>query len=42
MLQEHRASTASALKDKILTAAAEFSSGHWHDDATLLVLAVFE
>jgi sigma-B regulation protein RsbU (phosphoserine phosphatase) len=42
LLQEHRASAASALKDKILTAAAEFSSGHWHDDATLLVLAVFE
>jgi hypothetical protein len=28
------------LQQKILAAAAEFSRGHWHDDATLLVLAV--
>src|SRR5580704_6889588 len=40
LLQEHRAATASSLQEKILTAAGEFSKGHWHDDATLLVLAV--
>jgi len=40
LLQEHRAATASALQEKILAVAGEFSQGHWHDDATLLVLAV--
>jgi phosphoserine phosphatase RsbU/P len=40
LLQEHRAATASALQEKILAVAGEFSRGHWHDDATLLVLAV--
>ncbi|HKN76469.1 MAG TPA: SpoIIE family protein phosphatase [Candidatus Acidoferrum sp.] len=40
LLQEHRAAPASALQEKILAAAGEFSQGHWHDDATLLVLAV--
>jgi sigma-B regulation protein RsbU (phosphoserine phosphatase) len=40
LLQEHRAAAASALQEKILAAAGQFSSGHWHDDATLLVLAV--
>jgi sigma-B regulation protein RsbU (phosphoserine phosphatase) len=40
VLQEHRAVTAHVLQDKILAAASEFSLGHWHDDATLLVLAV--
>jgi phosphoserine phosphatase RsbU/P len=42
LLQEHRAATASALQEKILTVAGEFSQGHWHDDATLLVVAVSE
>ena len=40
LLQEHRAATASALQEKILAVAGEFSQGHWHDDATLLVIAV--
>lgn len=40
VLQEHRASGASVLQEKILGAAGEFSGGHWHDDATLLVLGV--
>ena len=40
LLQEHRVATASALQEKILAVAGEFSQGHWHDDATLLVLAV--
>jgi sigma-B regulation protein RsbU (phosphoserine phosphatase) len=40
LLQEHRLAAASALQEKILAVAGEFSSGHWHDDATLLVLAV--
>lgn len=40
LLQEHRTATASALQEKILAVASEFSRGHWHDDATLLVLAV--
>jgi hypothetical protein len=31
---------ASALQEKILAAAGGFSSGQWHDDATLLVLSV--
>ena len=30
------------LQEKILAAAGEFSRGHWHDDATLLVLGVSE
>jgi hypothetical protein len=30
------------LQEAILASAAEFSSHHWHDDATLLVLAVSE
>ena len=34
--------TAVALQEKILAAAEAFSSGHWHDDATLLVVAVSE
>jgi sigma-B regulation protein RsbU (phosphoserine phosphatase) len=40
LLQEHRLATASALQEKILAVVGEFSKGHWHDDATLLVLAV--
>jgi sigma-B regulation protein RsbU (phosphoserine phosphatase) len=42
LLQEHRAASASALQEKILAVAGEFSQGHWHDDATLLVVAVSE
>jgi sigma-B regulation protein RsbU (phosphoserine phosphatase) len=40
LLQEHRLAAASTLQEKILAVAGEFSRGHWHDDATLLVLAV--
>ncbi|MGH9741065.1 MAG: PP2C family protein-serine/threonine phosphatase, partial [Candidatus Acidiferrum sp.] len=40
LLREHRAAAAGSLQEKILTVAGEFSRGHWHDDATLLVLAV--
>ncbi len=40
LLEEHRGAAASTLQEKILAAAGQFSSGHWHDDATLLVLAV--
>jgi phosphoserine phosphatase RsbU/P len=40
LLREHRASSAGELQKMILAAAGEFSGGHWHDDATLLVLAV--
>jgi phosphoserine phosphatase RsbU/P len=40
LLQDHRTAAASALQERILAAAGAFSSGHWHDDATLLVLAV--
>ena len=40
LLQEHRLAAASALQEKILAVAGAFSCGRWHDDATLLVLAV--
>ncbi len=40
LLREHCAAAAAVLQAKILTAAGEFSRGHWHDDATLLVLGV--
>jgi sigma-B regulation protein RsbU (phosphoserine phosphatase) len=40
LLQEQRMAAARALQEKILASAGEFSLGHWHDDATLLVLAV--
>lgn len=42
LLQEHRDARASALQERILSAAGAFSRGHWHDDATLVVLAVSE
>ena len=40
LLQEHRALSANAIKEKIAAAISEFSGGHLTDDATLLVLAV--
>jgi phosphoserine phosphatase RsbU/P len=40
LLEQDRAATAAELRDKILGEVAEFSGGHWHDDATLLVVAV--
>jgi serine phosphatase RsbU (regulator of sigma subunit) len=42
LLRENRVAGAPALQDKILAVAAEFCAGHWHDDATLLVLTVDE
>jgi sigma-B regulation protein RsbU (phosphoserine phosphatase) len=40
LLREHCATAVAVLQAKILAAAGEFSRGHWHDDATLLVLGV--
>ena len=40
LLREHCAAAVAVLQAKILTAAGDFSRGHWHDDATLLVLGV--
>ncbi len=40
LLQEKRSSSANELQAQILQAAGDFCRGHWHDDATLLVLAV--
>ena len=42
LLEENRVAAAAVLQEKILAVAGEFSGGHWHDDATLLVLAVEE
>ena len=40
LLEEHRALSANAIKEKIAAAISEFSGGNLTDDATLLVLAV--
>jgi len=40
VLREHPSAPPAALQEKILGAAGAFSQGHWHDDATVLVLAV--
>jgi sigma-B regulation protein RsbU (phosphoserine phosphatase) len=40
LLEQNRASSAGELQKTILNAASAFSGGHWHDDVTLLVLAV--
>jgi sigma-B regulation protein RsbU (phosphoserine phosphatase) len=40
VLQRNTASSANELQAKIMQAAGDFCRGHWHDDATLLVLAV--
>jgi sigma-B regulation protein RsbU (phosphoserine phosphatase) len=40
LLQENSSSTANEIQAKILEAAGAFCRGLWHDDATLLVLAV--
>lgn len=42
LLHDHRAAAPAELQQKILAAAGSFSRGHWHDDATLLVLAVHD
>jgi phosphoserine phosphatase RsbU/P len=40
LLEENRKSTARDLQQAILRAAGEFCQGNWHDDATLVVIAV--
>jgi len=40
LLEENRGASAVELQRKILTAAGEFCRGIWHDDATLIVIAV--
>ena len=40
VLEENRALDTKGIQKKILEAAAEFNHGNWHDDATLLILAV--
>ena len=40
LLEENRDASAVELQRKILTAAGEFCRGLWHDDATLIVIAV--
>ena len=40
LLKEHGVLSAGELQKNILRAAADFSGGHWHDDATLVILAV--
>jgi sigma-B regulation protein RsbU (phosphoserine phosphatase) len=42
LLEEHRSLSAGELQIKVLGAAADFSGGHWRDDATLVILAVGE
>jgi phosphoserine phosphatase RsbU/P len=40
LLQDHRLAAACALQEKILAVTGAFSCGRWHDDATLLIMAV--
>jgi serine phosphatase RsbU (regulator of sigma subunit) len=40
LLEQNRACSAEELQKRILNASSAFSSGHWYDDMTLLVLAV--
>jgi phosphoserine phosphatase RsbU/P len=40
LLEQNCASSAGELQKIILNSASAFSGGHWHDDVTLLVLAV--
>jgi sigma-B regulation protein RsbU (phosphoserine phosphatase) len=40
LLEENRQCSAAEIQKKILDAAGAFSHGNWHDDATLLILAV--
>ncbi|MGH9682494.1 MAG: PP2C family protein-serine/threonine phosphatase [Candidatus Acidiferrales bacterium] len=40
LLDENRGTSAARLQKLILEAAGEFSRGNWHDDATLVVVAV--
>jgi sigma-B regulation protein RsbU (phosphoserine phosphatase) len=40
LLEENRELSAEDLQRKILSVVAEFCRGHWHDDATLIAIAV--
>jgi sigma-B regulation protein RsbU (phosphoserine phosphatase) len=40
VLVENRNSSAENLQKKVLSVVAEFCRGHWHDDATLIAIAV--
>jgi phosphoserine phosphatase RsbU/P len=40
LLEQNRACSAGEIQKKILHAAGAFCQGNWHDDATLLILAV--
>jgi len=40
LLEENRELSAQDLQRKILSVVAEFCRGHWHDDATLIAIAV--
>jgi len=40
VLTTHRRLNATRLQERIMTAVTEFSHGHFHDDATLMVMAV--
>jgi len=40
LLEQNRDASAEDLQKIVLQAAGEFCRGHWHDDATLIVLAV--
>jgi sigma-B regulation protein RsbU (phosphoserine phosphatase) len=40
LLETNRTSTPAEIKDKILSALTDFNRSNWHDDATLLIVAV--
>ena len=40
LLVENRDLSAENLQKKVLSVVAEFCRGHWHDDATLIAIAV--
>jgi sigma-B regulation protein RsbU (phosphoserine phosphatase) len=40
LLEENREASAEDLQRIVLQAAGDFCYGHWHDDATLIVIAV--
>jgi sigma-B regulation protein RsbU (phosphoserine phosphatase) len=40
LLEKNREASAEELQKIVLQAAGEFCGGHWHDDATLIVIAV--
>ena len=40
LLEENRELSAENLQRKVLSVVAEFCRGHWHDDATLIAIAV--